>query len=288
MKYTLALFCLILTILLNTLPIQASPFENFSISSYEMAEAVPVKKGVKKSKKRTLKLKKKKFSKKSKLKPKASNKKKRLIYTLLIIGGCILAILSIILLFALAPTVGVITTGIVMAIATYFGWIGFAVCSIGALLLIWIGVILLNNTSKENEPLTPREQLAEDMAEKYPNIPEQKIEEYIDLEQEINELEKGREAFEGESTEESKENLRILESKLEVKEQKQVFLQELNEELEAVANRNRARYIFLKDEIYILNHKKELLERSNGDKTKIRKVNAEIEENLKNREALKK
>lgn len=290
MKYTFALFCLILTIIINTSSIQAYPLETFSISSYEIAEATPVKKGVEKSKKRASKLKKKKFSKKGKLKPKLSNKKKRLIYTLLIIGGFILAILSIVLIVLLAPIVGVPVTGVGMGLAKYFGVFGIVICSLGALFLIWLGFVFLNNTPKGEIPLTPTEQLAEKSAKKYPNIPAQKIEEYAELSNEIIQLEKENEVLEREDSEAAKDLLRRQEEELEIKKQKQAFVEELNEELEAVANEKRMEYIFLKEENFILKQKKELYKGSSNedDKSKVERLDARIKGNIAKLKILKK
>lgn len=284
MKYTLALSCLILAIIINVSSTQAYHLASFLNVSYERVEATPVEKGGRKVKKRTLKLKKKKGLRKKQLKTKNSNKNRRFKFVLMLIGGCLLAILSVVLLILLTPTVGVVTTGVVMGVAKYFGWIAFAASACAALIFIWIGIAVLNSMPDADAPLTPTEQLVEDSAKKYPNIPLHKIEEYVALKEEIDQLEKEK------SKESSKEKLRILEAELGVKKQKQVFLEELNDELETVADKNRVEYIFLKEEIYILNGKKELLERSKDQKNKekVKKINAKIEGNLTKMKALEK
>lgn len=275
MKYILALFCLI-GLIVNTPSTQAYHSESFLTVSYEIAEAVPIEKRTKKAKKRALKFKQNKQPKEKQFKQQTANRKGQIKYILILIGGILLAILSVVLLTFLAPTTGVAVTGVVMGVAKFLGWTTFIVAACAALMLVWIGIAGLVSTSKTEAPLTPTEQLVADSAKKYPNIPLKKIEEYVALKEEIKELEKEK------RKETSQEKLRILETELEEKQQKQVFLEALNDELEVVAEKKRTEYIFLKEAVYILNSKKALLERSKDpkDKEKVKEIDAEIEWNF--------
>lgn len=280
MKYIFALISLMLTINIQGPTLQAHNL--VLLSSYSTSlEFNPIKKGIKKGRKRRSIFKKKKRFKKKYFKVK-DNSQKRLRFTLILIGGILLAILSIVLLLVLTPTIGTITAGVAMGIAKYFGWIGFAACVGGALVFIWMGIAALNTIPKEDFLLTPTEKSIEENIKKYPNVPSQKIEEYVALDKEIAELEDQKEDLEWEKTKESQEALEQLERRLEAKEKKQIFLRALNEELEEIPSENKMEYIQLKEEIEILKGKKLLIQDSidENDKIRVKKIDARIEANF--------
>jgi len=209
---------------------------------------------------------------------------------LLIVGGFLFAALAILFLILFTPILfGAPIIGLSFWLGRYIGWIGFAICSASSLMLIWIGFLVLNNIPPPGTPPTPKEQLAEDSAKKYPNIPSQKLDEFVALDQEISQLEKEKKILEEKGDKESKEKLQAIETELEAKQKKQGLLVELNEELGEVPTQNRMEYILLKEEIQTLKHKKEQLMQSDDERSRntIEKINIRIEENLKKMKGLK-
>lgn len=282
MKYILiTLLCVCLAIFVQAGSLEGGNIQNSSHLLCEARSAPPLEKKVKKKQRKRTKIKKKQQFRKHKNQTTSSRKKKRRTATWLIIAGILAGILSIVLVILLTPTVGVPTTGILMGVATSVGWLSFAMCSVASLICIWVGIVLFNNIPKVGAPLTPTEQLEKEASERYPNLPPQKKDEYLALKQEISKLEK---AEEGRKTG-SEETI----ASLEAKKEKLTFLDKLNEELANVPSLNKMEYIFVKEEIKILEKKKKRLQQSNDDDAKatIKRIEVRIEDKLDELNALK-